>query len=376
MPAEEADIGPSERTEPRACPNTAVPIDDDLFARLLAEWRATVDAITALIVVAGEDNTVLRCNRALAEQLGRPFQAIISHSLAEVLGDWLGFPKDCWDARNATAGVPYTVAAGTRWYDVRSDPFIGGKGTMHGHVYVLTDVTDRVFAERMLARHRESLRALAVRLANVEEHARESVARDLHDGLGTTLALAKLKLDTLCLDEPAVVARNADVQVACEQVAQAIHYTRKLTVELWSPFLHELGLTPALRELAERLSGEHHLNIRVTKEEDVPRLTGELMRTLYQSVRELLINVIKHAEASNVTVHLARSGAWLSITVADDGVGFPAEQSSDDFPSEGKYGLFSLQQRMLALGGRLTAASTGTTGASVILTVPLGGDNR
>jgi signal transduction histidine kinase len=364
MGSNESDRG----THAGALPDGAV--DLEVMEGLLAEWRAMVDAIDTPIVVVDADGIVLRCNRALAQWIGQPFQAIIGRPRRVVLGDGLGFPEDCWLPQEGIAPGPVTVVVGASCFDVRTYPFVGGRGTTQGWVHVLTDVTERMQAQEMLARNQEHLRALVAQLGHAEAHAREQVATDLHDGLGTTLALAKLKLDTLCADAQGAGGLPA-AEAARAGIGEAIRFTRELTADLFPPFLDELGLVPAAQVLADRLSHQHSVRMHVIAADDAPYVTGEAARAAFQSLRELLINVIKHAEATRATVRVAGAGDRLELSVTDDGRGFPAASSPDDHPAAGKFGLFSLRERLAAQGGTLHIDSHPGQGACVTLTFPL-----
>jgi signal transduction histidine kinase len=342
----------------------------DTMEGLLAEWRAMVDAIASLIVVIDEHGIILRCNRALMERLGRPFQVIIGRSRDEVLGKWLGFPDDCWELSAADAMLPLTVRANEHWFDVRTYPFAVGRDTVCGCVHVLVDVTRRVEAEQALARHREHLRALIAQLTRAEVRAREQVAIDLHDGLGATLALAKLKLDTLCADTATTGGLPA-AEVARDQIAAAVRFTRELTSDLFPPFFDELGLVPVAQALVERLSAQHGVHMRVSATADVSHLTGDIARAAYQSLRELLVNVIKHAHATQAMVRFSQVENQLIISVKDDGCGFTDTEMTDDLPSVGKFGLFSLRERITLMGGSLCVAKAPKHGSCVTLTLPL-----
>ena len=152
-------------------------------------------------------------------------------------------------------------------------------------------------------------------------------------------------------------------------VEQTIQYTRSLTFELSPPILYDLGFEAAVEWLAEMMQEQHGLRIEVQSDKGPKPLDDEIRVLLFQAVRELLVNVIKHAQASQVRVAIDREGADLRIKVEDNGVGLPI---SLDAPPTGRgFGLFSIRERLKHLGGHLKAESEPGQGTRVTLLVPL-----
>ena len=164
---------------------------------------------------------------------------------------------------------------------------------------------------------------------------------------------------------------QAAIKEVRECISQAIYYTRSLTFELGLPILYDLGLEAALEWLGEQLHEQHDLEIQVHREQQTKPL-GEAARVLvFRVVRELLTNVIKHAQASHVDVIIANEGPFLSIKVADDGVGFDMGEPGTQSGKSPGYGLFSIRERLSSLGGHLTISSRPGRGTEVTITVPL-----
>ena len=149
---------------------------------------------------------------------------------------------------------------------------------------------------------------------------------------------------------------------------QAIHVTRDLSVELSPPVLHDEGLAEALRWLAALMQVQQGLVVEVRAAPDFPLLEDDLRVLLFQAVRELLFNVVKHAGVQEVVVTLAREGERLRITVRDEGRGFAAGDG------EGGQGLRRIEQRMKLLGGTMEVAAAPGRGTCVTLAVPVEGD--
>ncbi|MBI2298705.1 MAG: PAS domain S-box protein [Armatimonadetes bacterium] len=211
-----------------------------------------------------------------------------------------------------------------------------------------------------LARANERLRALALELVLAEERARRQLGADLHDGLCQALALLRLRL-VLAADEPA--ARPPD-PATMELLNQAHEMARSLTLQLGTPLLYDLGLLPAAEGLAQEF--ERHHGLRVTLQDDgKPKPLDESARViLFRGLRELLLKVVKHAGVAAAEVRLERGGELVHLTVEDQGAGC-------DPAGSGGFGLYSLRERVVPLGGRLEIRSARGAGTTVTLTVPL-----
>jgi signal transduction histidine kinase len=135
--------------------------------------------------------------------------------------------------------------------------------------------------------------------------------------------------------------------------------------------MHELGLAAALAEWLEQQVGKKH-GLQTEFIHDGQRLPPDqdMRAILFRSTRELLTNVVKHAQANRVIVRLEDAGTLVRIVVKDDGVGFDVDAASDVMVREAGFGLFSIQERMADLGGSLEITSEPGQGCTAILTAP------
>ncbi|MEN6645487.1 MAG: PAS domain-containing protein [Armatimonadia bacterium] len=222
-------------------------------------------------------------------------------------------------------------------------------------------------AQADLVRHEEDLRALAAQLAMTEEQQRLSLATVLHDDLCQTLGFMKMKLVALRQPEAAVPTREAATEIE-GLLNEAISFTRGLTVELSPPVLQRFGLAAALKWQAERVASKHGLTVECECDEEC-LLSSETDTILFRSVRELLTNVVKYAQAQRVRIWMTCTDEAATIGVADDGVGFnPNEMRVGD--EQGGFGLFSIRESLAHLGGRLEIDSAPGAGTVCTLTMP------
>lgn len=221
-----------------------------------------------------------------------------------------------------------------------------------------------------LERYQARLRAMALELSLTAQRERRRLAEGLHDHVGQSLAVARLQLDALrrATDDEDQVAAIADVIAV---LGDALEETRRLTFEMSPPLLYELGLEAALRCLATRMRSTHGLSCRLDCDEEPKPLAPDVAATAFAVVRELLHNVVKHAQARSVRVTVVRTGDRVRIEVADDGAGFEQRHESVPFDSYAGFGLFSCRERLVECGGALDVVSVLGHGTRVLFDVPL-----
>jgi PAS domain S-box-containing protein len=279
-----------------------------------------------------------------------------------------------------------------RWIAARGAAINDQQGRSVRMVGVTYDVTERKeaqgrleqFAEelerlvtertRELLCSQEQLRALATELNLAEQRERKRVAIELHDYLAQTLVVGRLKLGQ--------TRHLANVPARCMELIQqtegvineALTYTRTLVAELSPPVLHEFGLPAALMWLGDQMQ-RHELtvSVQVHQDEEV-ELPEDQAVLLFQSVRELLMNVAKHAGTRDAVVQLQLQADQLRIEVRDEGQGFTTQTAmaaGQQQASGSKFGLFSIRERMKALGGRFHLESVPGQGTIAALMLPL-----
>jgi signal transduction histidine kinase len=237
---------------------------------------------------------------------------------------------------------------------------------------VTTDATERKLAEREVHEHRTRLRTLASEVSKSEERERRQIAAALHDQLGSLLAVAQMQLDGLRMadgEDGLSEAHSAVVDDVIQSIEEAIGHTRSLTCELSPPLLYEAGLEAAVRWLGEQVRRRHGLVVRVASTGDVRGLDQELGVLLFQGVRELLTNTVKHARASVARVDIEVAEDGVRVAVLDDGVGLG--QSTASRPNG--FGLFHLRERIEHLGGAMEVTSEPGKGTQTVMLIPRGG---
>ncbi|MFW6058682.1 MAG: PAS domain S-box protein [Phycisphaeraceae bacterium] len=234
----------------------------------------------------------------------------------------------------------------------------------------ITDISERKEAEASLARYQEQLRQLAFESVKAEQRERRQIAVELHDRIGQALALCQIKLGGL---QPHITGPAADELSSCIALVQhAVDDTRSLTFELSPPVLYDLGLKAAVLWLADQMREEHCFEVAV-EAEPLPSLDDELAALLFRSVRELLMNAVKHAQVAQATVRLDCTAEGLRIEVADDGIGFDLAATRRRRASEAGFGLLSIYEQIERVGGAVNIDAAPGRGTRVCITVPLPG---
>ena len=212
----------------------------------------------------------------------------------------------------------------------------------------------------------EQVRILGGELALAEQRERQRLSQLLHDDLQQLLVAVRLRVNMLQAADPARVL-DARTELL-ELVEAALTFSRSLSAELSPTILQTAGFGPALEWLVRWMDDTHHLKVALTiapaVEPDSPATKGQL----FQFVRELLFNVVKHAGVLHATVDVFRADAHLQIVVADRGVGFDPGRIATG--GRGGLGLPSIRQRLEYLGGRLEIASVPGHGSRFTLSIP------
>ncbi|MEX0608387.1 MAG: response regulator [Balneolaceae bacterium] len=239
----------------------------------------------------------------------------------------------------------------------------------------LNSTLEKRVAERTkLAEERaDKLREMAIQMTHVEENERQRLARVLHDGLQQLLIGAKFNTKLISNQVTGQNEIKEQLEELNEILDQSIEASRSLSYELSPPILHDHGLLAALQWLAN-MRHMKGLTIEIHAENEIPKLSQSLKVLLFQEVKELLINVLKHAHVDKAEVRLSSDEKNISIEVIDEGRGF--DMSGDDFGSTKSQGLRNIREKMELMNGRLEIDSEPGRGSHFTLVVPIDEDEK
>jgi len=225
--------------------------------------------------------------------------------------------------------------------------------------------------EALMTKQRQ-LRRLASELSLTEARERRRIASLLYDRVGPTLSVARTRTGLLA-KALAGTGHDPALQEVVASLDESIELTRALVADLCPPILHEQGLVAALEWLAGQFRAEYGIECRCLADgRDIP-LAIDLSALLFRFTRELLVNVVKHAEAgrADIVVSLDKAaGREVAIRVTDNGKGMDESRASSLAKNEYGFGLFNIRERINYLGGDFRLESQPGQGTSVTMTMP------
>jgi PAS domain S-box-containing protein len=259
-----------------------------------------------------------------------------------------------------------------RWFRARAVPIQDHLGKIVKWYGTCSDIHDSklleqsmrnsaIELEKMVDSRTDELRRLSVRLMTMQDQERRRIARDLHDGLGQELAVAKMVLDKMFLEKPAQPQEQTWIQ-ASSIIDRAIQEVRTMSHLLHPPLLDEVGLQSALgwyvEGLTKRSGIETFLDVQPP---DFPRLAPAVETAIFRIVQEALTNVFRHAGARKVCITLTQKDGQIVVAVLDDGKGID-QRIAELRPENVGVGIGGMKQRAKEFGGelRLTNADPGT----------------
>lgn len=237
------------------------------------------------------------------------------------------------------------------------------------------EIAERKEAEATVGEYTSRLEALSKQLVTVQDSERKALATELHDRIGQNLSALNmsLNLNLALLSEqltPATLSMaQSRVTDALALVEQTTEIVRGVMEELHPALLEQYGLNAALRWHGEEFSGRTGIMFRYTACEALPRLPGKVETTLFRIVQEALINVAKHAQATEVMVTLAQSAIGIELQIRDNGTGISPERRSQPAVGSG-WGLAIMAERARTIGATMRIAPGDDRGTIVHITIP------
>ncbi len=338
------------------------------------KYRTLLENLPQKIFLKDTNSVYMSCNENYARDLGI--------KAAEIAGktDYDFFPKELTEkyraddkgvmssGRTEDINEKYVQRGKEIFVHTVKTPVKDEAGNVIGILGIFWDITAQRRAQKRLLDYQKRLRDLTSEMSLTEERERRRLAIELHDQITQKLILFKINLGVLREEElpPEFVKPLDEIY---QHLDQTIQDTRSLTFGLSSPTLYELGLEAAIREwLYDEVWEKHGICTEFEDDEQLKPLDDDVRAVLYRAVKELLVNVVKHAQARQVKVFIGRNNNNIRIEVVDDGIGFvPSPQSN----KTGGFGLFSIRERLNYLGGSIEIESEPSQGTRITLTAPI-----
>jgi PAS domain S-box-containing protein len=329
------------------------------------------EANDAILLIDADTGYILDANRKAEQLLGRTIEEIIGlHYTRLNVPEMTAITNVEPEIKNVLDfeteitrkdGVAVPVHLNTSVLTLQGKKLIQG---------IFKDITERKLAEIQLLDYQKELRALASELSLAEERERRHIATEVHDNITQTLAVCSMKLGALMVSAEND-DRRRDVSEINTLIKKMIKETRELTFELSSPLLYEIGLEAAIEQLMEQLQEQYSIQFSFTHDGESNSIGNDVRVFLFQSIRELLMNTIKHSQARRVRVKMTEKDNHLRILVRDDGIGLDTLEINPKKKRIKGFGLFNIRERLTLLGGNLEISSGKCNGTEVVITVPL-----
>jgi len=334
-------------------------------------YRELFENAKDAIYVHDLQGTYLKANRAAEELSGYTRDEIVGHQYTEFIApDHVNFVRKRFCAKLAQKGetsyeVDVIAKDGRRVPVEVSSRAIYENGQIIGVQGMARDITERKLAQ-------DTLQIFSRQLIEAQEDERRRIARELHDQIGQILTAVKMNLHTVQRFK-LVSEAGSYLKDNIEAVDEALRLVRDLSIELRPAILDDLGLATALGWYVDRYTKRTGLNVDIVIELPDPneRFSRDLETACFRIAQEALTNVVRHATASNVTLHLTKTAKTLTLVVKDNGVGFDLKSLRRRSPRVATLGLVSMQERAHAAGGTLEIESTPSRGTRIRFTVPL-----
>lgn len=333
------------------------------------QWRSVVENAPEHIIVIDREGLIRFINRTdpqlpIEQVVGQPHELFVPPGDRErvrgiiqgvfATGEAAGYDTEARSPEGALLG----------WYACRVGPIMV-EGTVESVVIIASNITERRQMEEELRHSRAQLRRLTARQQSALEEERRHIARELHDELGQLLTALKIDLAWLegRIEEPTLLDRTAAMT---EIVSATMSTIRRISTRLRPQLLDDLGPRAALDWLAQEICERAGISCQLAFDLGGQVLDEDCALTVFRICQEALTNVVRHAEASRVSIEVKVEQARLELSIRDDGIGI------SDGQLDSSLGLLGLQERVHMLGGEVTIAGT-SRGTLVRTLLPLGG---
>ena len=341
------------------------------------KYRTLIENVPQKIFLKDKDSVYVSCNENYAQDLKIKPEEITGKTDYDFYTKELAEKYRADDRKNMESGKvedieeKYIQGGKEFWVHTVKTPVKDDKGNIIGVLGIFRNITEQKIAKQKLIEDQVKLKSLASQLTLAEERERRRIAGELHDRISQSLAISKIKLEAL---RKSGYGEKLDktLEEICNSIGQTIQDTRTLTFDIGNPILYELGFETAVSHwLTEQIQNKHKIKTEFEDDGQVKNLDDDIRVLLFRSVQELLINIVKHAQASKVKVSIRKADNHICVEVEDNGIGFEVEKSAHVPAKTYGFGLFSIRHRLEDLDGHLEIESKPGRGCKVTMTAPL-----
>ncbi len=354
-----------------------------------ARYRAVVEDQPDLVYRWDAQGRLTFVNQAFCQFFRQPCDQLVGSPVGLAIPSETEYSQFREDLASLTSDQPYvdqehriTHRNGeVHWLHVRHRLILDDEGKATEVQAVARDVTERKRAENALrkanaeleqrvAERTVELRALVHELDEAEQRERQNLAHFLHDELQQLLVAANLHLDRVrkqALNDQ----QQTSLQDAQALIKQGVEASRSLASQLSPPAMSKKGLVAALYWLADQMQDMHQLPVEVQADAQVEPEMQHIQNLMFMCARELLLNVVKHADAQRTWLRISRQRrGWIALEVCDDGIGFVTDNWNAINRRSTTFGLTTIEERLHRLGGRMQVDSAPGKGCRVTISAP------
>jgi len=333
------------------------------------KFRTLVTSTEEIIFMIARDGTFLLSEGKGLAKIGLKPGEVVGKSVFELYKD---YPAMLDKIRLAINGESITTEAeiGKNFFKSWYTPHFNQVGEIIGLLGLSINITEQKKTELQVLEYQKRLKELAHEVTITEERVRKQIAVDLHDNVSQLLVFSRMQL-TRIIDLEENPEKEGKIKNVSQALLKATQATRSAIFDLSPPQLNEIGLSAAIDDwVKEQVERKYNISTSITGEEEKFKLEEDTRFLLFRSIKELIINVVKHARAKRLKVDFKRNGDMLEITVEDNGIGFTYNPDLHKL-NNNIYGLFSIQERMSDLGGSIIIDSVLDKGTKAQLVIPL-----
>ncbi len=332
------------------------------------KFRSLVTNTEEIIYMIDKDGTFLLSEGKGLEKLGLKGGDVVGMSVFDLYKDYPGMLDDMKRTFNGETVIS-EIKIDNNYFKNWYTPHLNRNGVIIGLLGMSININEQKQAELKILNYQDRLKELASEITLTEEKQRKQLAIDLHDDVGQLLSSSRMQLAAIDFNtDPKMIKKK--IKNISQTLLLATKATREVIFNLSPPQLNEIGLYAAIHDwMKEEIEEKYSIRTSIIGDKAIYDLDENTRLLLFRSIRELLINVIKHAQAKFIKIILIENYNSLVIVVKDDGIGFDHDPEEFKLSNMG-YGLFSIQERISNLGGTMTIVSKPNFGTEIKLTIP------
>ncbi|MBL8075739.1 MAG: PAS domain S-box protein [Nitrospira sp.] len=371
----------AERTQELATVNQTLVMEIDEHVQTEQALRLSQDRLADILDLA-EDAIIVADHDRLITLFNQGAMKLFDYDPDEVLGKPIDqlFPERFWidhaDPMTVFAralDTAHRMAQRREVFGVKKDGSefpaeasiskltVGEKTTF---TVIVRDITDRLRTERQL-------QSLTTELITAQEEERRRIARELHDDINQRLALVVIEIaNMLSAPSPITAQVKETIQSLNQRLVKISDDVRRMAYQFHPSILDDLGLTAALKQMADEWSEKTGIKTVIVQEEPADPLPRDTASCLYRVAQESLANIMKHARATRVEIELTCDDQEITLSIYDTGVGFDLNEIRARHPG---LGIVNMRERVRSVRGRLDIQSEVGQGTHIIVHIPFSG---